>query len=305
MNFKHLKTFVKLAHSGSFSLAAQQLHTVQSAVSRHINALERELEVTLFSRTTRQVELTAAGAAFLQHAEGLLRQTEQARVDAQRVQSGAQGTLRIGYLSSACAAFLPLLLRDFAAHAGQVRIEIVEMTAAQQFAALHHGNIDVGFSRPVHQHPATTIHSRHLLNDPIVAVMADNHPLAGAPQLSLTQLNEHKLTLFARQQAPTLFDTIISAFHAQQLQPSVSSEPVTMQALLTQLSCSRDIGLVPGCVSRLQTDLCHFVPLSTPLTVSLEMHWQQHPNAVTKRWLSWFEANASPASIAASMPTLN
>ncbi|MDO6460138.1 LysR substrate-binding domain-containing protein [Granulosicoccaceae sp. 1_MG-2023] len=287
MNFKHAATFVEVARSGSFSVAATRLHTVQSAISRHIHALEEDLGVTLLERSTRRVSLTAAGEVYLAHVQAILAHCEQARHHAQLVANGKQGVLRIGYMSSACAHFLPRLLRRFAEQEPGVEVQIDEMTAAQQLDAFSEGSLDIGFSRPVEAGYEGLIQRRHLLDDPICLVVSDRHPLAGSRAVALAQLAPYPLTLFARAHASGMFDLLISAFHQQGMQPQVQSEPTTMQALLTQVASSQNVALVPGCVRNLQTLGCCFVPLAQPLSVSLEMHWQAEPAATARRWLAW------------------
>lgn len=289
MNFKHLKTFIEVANCKSFSVAATRLHTVQSAISRHINALEEELGISLFERNTRHVALTASGEVYFAHAKAILNHCEQAKNDAQLVAQGKQGVLRIGYLSSACAHFLPSILRRFNEFVPNIDVKIFEMTAAQQLHAFVEGSIDIGFSRPIDYGYDGLIRHKHLSNDPIYLVVNDSHPLAQKDTARLTDLTPYSLTLFARDQASSLFDTIISAFHQHEIRPKVHSEPISMQALLTQVASSQTVALVPGCVRNLQTKQCCFIPLDIPLFTPLEMHWTASPSATAKTWLHWCE----------------
>lgn len=291
MNLKHMYTFVEVAQCKSFSLAATRLHTVQSAVSRHIHALESSLNVKLFERTTRYVELTAPGKVFLRHVEDILAHYQQAQYETQSVANGKQGLLRIGYLSSACAHFMPELLNRFSRSEPLIDVQIFEMTAAQQLEAFSEGRIDVGFSRPIDGGYSGLINQHHLTDDPIVLVVSVAHPLSKNSSVNLSDLAPYPLTLFARDQASSLFDTIISAFHRVKVQPQVTNEPSSMQALLTHIASTRNIALVPSCIKNLQTEGCVFIPLTkTPtmsLSVPLEMHWQDNGVQVTKTWLNW------------------
>lgn len=289
MNFKHLKTFVEVAQCGNFSVAATRLHTVQSAISRHINALEKDAGVTLFNRNTRHVALTPAGEVFLMHARSIIQHCTLAKYEAQLVESGKQGILRIGYLSSACAHFLPQILRRFTDASPQVDVQIFEMTAGQQLSAFSEGLLDIGFSRPVEGGYEGIIEHLHLNDDPIFLVVGDLHPLANEKSIALNQLSAYPLTLFARAHAPSLYDAIISAFHQHKIQPVVVSEPTSMQALLTQVASGNSVGLVPGCIKNLQTQGCRFIPLSQTLHVSLEMHWQAKPTPTAQTWLNWYQ----------------
>lgn len=287
MNLKHMYTFVEVAQCKSFSLAATRLHTVQSAVSRHINALESSLNVKLFERTTRYVELTAPGKVFLRHVEDILTHYQQAQYETQRVANGKQGLLRIGYLSSACAHFMPDLLKRFSLSEPLIDVQIFEMTAAQQLEAFSEGRIDIGFSRPIDGGYSGLINHQHLTDDPIVLVVSEAHPLSKNSCVNLGDLAPYSLTLFAREQASSLFDAIISAFHRVKVQPKVSSEPGSMQALLTHIASTQHVALVPSCIKNLQTQGCTFISLTMPLSVPLEMHWQANGVPVTETWLSW------------------
>ena len=293
MNFKHLKTFIEVANYQSFSLAAAHLHTVQSAISRHINALEDELGISLFERNTRHVALTKSGEVYLAHARAIMAHCEQAKHDAQLVAQGKQGVLRIGYLSSACAHFLPSTLRRFYEFAPNIDVQIVEMTAAQQLSAFVDGYIDIGFSRPVDYGYEGLIKHKHLSDDPVYLVVNDTHFLAEKGEVGLSDLIPYPLTLFARDQAIGLFDTLISVFHQHDIRPQVHSEPTSMQALLTQIASSQNVALVPGCVRNLQTQQCRFIPLDIKLFVPLEMHWGNTPTATAQTWLHWCEQDVN------------
>ncbi|WOI36045.1 LysR family transcriptional regulator [Alteromonas sp. CI.11.F.A3] len=287
MNLKHMYTFVEVAQCKSFSLAATRLHTVQSAVSRHINALESSLNVKLFERTTRYVELTAPGKVFLRHVEDILAHYQQAQYETQRVANGKQGLLRIGYLSSACAHFMPELLKRFSLSEPLIDVQIFEMTAAQQLEAFSEGRIDIGFSRPIDGGYSGLINQQHLTDDPIVLVVSEAHPLSKNSSVNMADLAPYPLTLFAREQASSLFDAIISAFHRVKVQPKVSNEPSSMQALLTHIASTQHVALVPSCIKNLQTQGCEFISLTMPLSVPLEMHWQANGVPVTETWISW------------------
>lgn len=67
-----LETFIKVAEVGSFTKAADDLYITPTAVMKQINALEKELSVTLFGRTNHGLRLTKAGESFLQDARYLL-----------------------------------------------------------------------------------------------------------------------------------------------------------------------------------------------------------------------------------------
>lgn len=79
MELEQLRMFVSAAESGSFSAAGRELYTSHSTVSRAVSALEKELGVTLISRSNRVLGLTAAGELLLEEARELLKRAEELR----------------------------------------------------------------------------------------------------------------------------------------------------------------------------------------------------------------------------------
>jgi DNA-binding transcriptional LysR family regulator len=94
VELRQLRTFVAVAEEGSFTLAADRLHVVQSAVSATIRGLEAELGVRLFDRSTRRIELSDAGRALLPDARRTLAAAALAEDAVAQVGSGLSGTPR-------------------------------------------------------------------------------------------------------------------------------------------------------------------------------------------------------------------
>ncbi|GAA1022070.1 LysR family transcriptional regulator [Amycolatopsis albidoflavus] len=117
-----MRTFVRVAESGSFSAVARDLGVGQSTVTRHVSDLEEALGVSVFSRTTRSISLTEEGRRFYDRATEILRLVEQAR---QEVEPGASGKVRIS-----CSAFfgvmhLSRLIFDFQDRYPDIRVDFV------------------------------------------------------------------------------------------------------------------------------------------------------------------------------------
>src|SRR3954447_17519441 len=111
VEIRQLHYFVTVAETRHFGRAAERLHMAQSPLSQAIRQLETQLGVTLFTRTTRRVELTPAGEALLQDARRILDSIEAAQTRVRLVGAGNTGLLRVGSTGLAALRQLPQLAR--------------------------------------------------------------------------------------------------------------------------------------------------------------------------------------------------
>ena len=107
MELRHLRYFRAVAEELHFGRAAQRLHIAQPPLSQQIRQLERELGVELLVRSTRRVELTPAGEAYLRRAVTILDAVDDAGRQAQRVAQGIEGRLAVGCVGSAWTTMAP------------------------------------------------------------------------------------------------------------------------------------------------------------------------------------------------------
>jgi DNA-binding transcriptional LysR family regulator len=95
MDLASLQAFVKVVQTGSFTRAAEALHTQKARLSRVVSQLERELSVRLLERSTRSLSLTEAGREFFERAHAILASVDDAQQAMQRIRGEPQGTLRL------------------------------------------------------------------------------------------------------------------------------------------------------------------------------------------------------------------
>lgn len=120
MNLRRLKYFVKIVDVGSLTQAADLLHIAQPALSQQLATLEGEVRQQLLLRTKRGVTPTEAGKVLYRHAQLILRQCDQARVDMEAAGRGISGAVAVGLAPGTAAAglALPLLRTVSARHPG-------------------------------------------------------------------------------------------------------------------------------------------------------------------------------------------
>src|SRR5690348_9717466 len=114
MELRHLRYFIAVAEEGHITRAAERLGMQQPPLSQQIRDLERELDVQLFRRKPRGVELTEAGTAFLDRARAILEEVDRAFATARRTARGEQGRVVVGFTSSApFHPFVPRVIRAY------------------------------------------------------------------------------------------------------------------------------------------------------------------------------------------------
>lgn len=119
-----LAAFAVLLEAGSFTRAAERLGCSKGQLSKRMRQLEQGLGATLLHRTTRRLDLTAAGAALLPEAQALLAQATRARQAVQRLQEDISGRVRITVPVSLGETFFDALLLEFTRRYPEVRVEL-------------------------------------------------------------------------------------------------------------------------------------------------------------------------------------
>ncbi len=189
MELRHLATFTAVAEEGSFTRAAARLHVVQSAVSSGVRALESELGVTLFDRTTHRVQLSEAGRAFLPEARRTLAAAAAARDAVDQLRGGLRGTVRLGMMLAPRQAGISVPRLLAALRAEYPGIEVALEIGASTVNAEHvrRGRLDLAFvGLPAGAVPELAL--TPLLTEEMQLVVAPEHPLAGRESASLEEL---------------------------------------------------------------------------------------------------------------------
>lgn len=169
MNLRFIEAFVWVARLRSFKGAAEQLFTTQAAISNRIATLESEIDVRLFERDKRSVELTRQGRALMPIAEQMLALADQFRSAAQpNGKADMTGTLRIGVIDSVALTWLPELVSAFSALYPKATTELYSDITPMLRDELLRGRIDCALTSEEVVDPH--IESRILGHYPVVWV---------------------------------------------------------------------------------------------------------------------------------------
>ena len=196
MELKQLGYVVALAEECNFTRAAARCFVAQSALSHAIKNLETELGVQLFSRSSRRVELTAAGEAFLPAARESLRAAERAAVEAAAAEGHIRGQISVGVIPTVTAVNVSAAMRDFRERHPQVRILFQVAGSEEIERGIIRGDIDVGFLGLPETRPPRGVAFRRLAVDRLVLVVHRDHRLAGRARVRLADLADETFADF-------------------------------------------------------------------------------------------------------------
>lgn len=245
MELRHLRYFCAVAEHGTFREASRRLHVAQSAISEQIADLEAEVGGALLDRGQRTTRLTAQGRIFLEDAYKTLQAADRAVDRTRRSLNGQEGTLAIGYFLWGAGGFFARIIREYRRLHPEIKLSLMEMHTHVQMEAFASGKIDVGFTRPLESPFDRLLRSELIYNDPIVAVMPSDHPLAG-PRVELRALAAERFVMCERQVTPALYDTILGICTGAGFSPNVVNSSSTWSGVLTLVEAGEGIGLVPS-----------------------------------------------------------
>lgn len=218
MDTQFLAAFVEVAEAGSFTQAAERLHLSQPAISKRITALEDQIGQSLFDRVGRTVNLTDAGRTLLPYARKALQDIEDARRALSQLDGQVSGRLSIGTSHHIGLHRLPPVLGQFTRDYPQVDLDIHFMDSEIACQAVLAGKLELGIVTLPTQ-PLPQLQSRLVWPDPLVVVVAPDHPLAGRSQVSLAQLAEHPAVL--PDEATYTHRIVTGALQAEGVKPHV------------------------------------------------------------------------------------
>jgi len=194
LDIANLHAFVAVADTASFSLAAEQLHLTQPAVSKRIAVLETELQARLFDRLGRKILLTEAGLTLLPRARRILVELEDSRRALLNLCGQVAGKLVLVTSHHIGLHRLPPVLRVFAARYPQVQLDMRFMDSEVACEAIAQGDVELAIVTlpPRSQHPLQTL---PVWNDPLGVVVNASHPLASQQHVAACMLSDYPAIL--------------------------------------------------------------------------------------------------------------
>jgi DNA-binding transcriptional LysR family regulator len=241
-----LRLFVRTADEGNLTRAAARQHLSLAAASARIKALEAQSGLPLLYREARGVRLTPPGEAFLHHARGVLRQTEQLRTDLQEYGGGLRGHLRVFANTTAVTDFLPEILPSFLTVNPRVNIDLQEKPNAEIARGVLDGRADLGIvAGPV---DTLGLQAIHFSTDRLMLVTAQTHPFASQKTIAFAEtLDEDAVGM---QQGSTL-QTFLAQVTEKLGKPlKLRIQLSSFDAMCRMIGAGVGVGIVPESAAR-------------------------------------------------------
>jgi DNA-binding transcriptional LysR family regulator len=283
MELRQLRYFVTVADELNFRRAAERLTIAQPALSRQIQALEREVGVALFTRTSRRVELTNAGERVLEQARLTLRQAERTATVARLSSRGELGRLALGYIRQAPFSVVSQLIRRFRDQRPNVELALTELSTPDQLRALREGTLDAGISRG--HAGADGISELRVDSEPIYVAVSSGHRLASQASVAVGQLRDEPFIALARSLGEVTYDNLIAMCVEAGFSPQIIQETSDVRILLGLVAARLGICITSGAARDLRISGVRFIPVRPARRIDFFLSWRSAAPSPILRFL--------------------
>jgi DNA-binding transcriptional LysR family regulator len=265
MELRHLRYFIAVAEEGHVTRAAERLGMQQPPLSFRIKAMERELDVQLFRRKARGVELTDAGRAFLDNARAMLAHFDQAFETTRRTARGELGQICLGVTPmSTFHPFVARVIRTFRESFPLVALRLEEVISNELVERVRNGRIDVAFTRTPVAHPDGLVVSS-LLEEALMLALPSEHTLArtsrnGGAALALKRL-AHETFIVYGPPGSGLIEATTAACQAAGFSPRIGQAAPRVTSAIGLVASGLGISLVPASLRHFHVDGMVYRPL--------------------------------------------
>jgi len=266
VDLQSLKYFQFVAMYRNFSKAAEHFYIGQSALSRQIAGLEKELGVQLFIRDTRNVHLTDAGSVLYEHCDLLLRHHDLVYRLIDAAKSGHSGQLGIATVTNFGVSFTDLVERYTELYPG-VKMRIDDIPFQELSESIVHGVYDLAFTLDFEVPDNDQLAQVTIGQDHFVAVMRADYPCEHTGPVTVEELLDHRLIMPSHVDPPVLRKLKLAARNKPEGKGSIELVASTPTAML-RVDLGMGVTLVPESIVRSSSDdsrlrLCEISDLDT------------------------------------------
>lgn len=267
MTLRHIKIFVAVFQQGSITGAARELHLAQPSVSLAIKELEKYYGFRLFERIGRRISPTEGGKEFFGYAVHIIALFEE--MEKKMKNWDAVGSIRIGTSITIGTHILPTLTRRFQTDYPELHLEAVISNSSDIERHILDNSIDIGLIETQPEHPELAFVS--FMEDNMCAIVSNDHPLAGQPAVSLSQLAGYPFLM--REHGSAGREILDACFSLQQLSVHPIWESSSTQAIVRGVAEGIGVAVLPYLLVErdVQEKLVSMVPLTDPIRRNLNI----------------------------------
>ncbi len=286
MELRHLRYFVAVAESLSFTRGAQKLRLAQPSLTRQIQNLEEEVGVRLLDRNKQRVSLTREGAKFLTDAKRILTLSVDIIDSARRSSDAAPAPLNIGYVADLFYDLLRVTLASFQRSFPDIPINLFDMSCGEQFRALEDDRIDLGFvglREPIEE--------RGLRYQPIasyatVAAVSKDSPLAKKPVIQLKDLKRVFFIGMSEASYPGYRRWLTETCRRVGFAPKVLQDAEIERTLIQAVAANLGVAILPDQVKKLPHETVVFRELTPAVQTESCIAWKaDNPSTALKAYV--------------------
>lgn len=244
LELRSLRYFLILADTLHYTQAAELLFISQSALSQHIQQLERTLGAPLFNRTNRKVALNRAGELLLKEANLILQQVDQSMERWQLLLDGVMGQLKIGFVGSAMQGYLPPIIKEFSNTHPKINFYLEEFTNTEQLKGLEQEQLDIGFLRS--NKVPSDIHLKSVYRENFSLVLPLDHSIDRSNFKNMGQLGEESFILFPNENSPMYYQQIQNLCADYGFSPRISHKSIHGPTIFKLVENGMGVAIVPN-----------------------------------------------------------
>jgi DNA-binding transcriptional LysR family regulator len=270
VSLQQLKVFVAVARSRSFTLAAREFGLTQSAVSRCVRDLEEVVELKLFDRTTRHVELTLAGSGFERRIGRLLDEIDMAIAEGREANQAHSGVVLVASNPVLSSTWVPAAMARCAAAFPSLTLQLQDLPQSAVMRAVEQGEADFGVIAETVPFASGNLDVQPLVATPLCAVMPSYHSLAQQGTLRWDDLASVPLVSLNRDAGCT--GAVMRALAGLRAQARPLQEIAHVAGVARMAQLGLGVGVLPVCAGGAQApDMadpsCHWPVPSASLAV--------------------------------------
>ncbi|ASN20058.1 LysR substrate-binding domain-containing protein [Arthrobacter sp. YN] len=272
MEIRQLNYFIAVAEERHFGRAAKRLHMAQPPLSQQIRQLEEQLGVRLLNRTTRRVELTAAGQALLDRGRQIVNAVGTLRADVYQVGQGASGVLRVGFSGSATYGVMPPIVRRAKQVLPGLSLNLHgEMLTPAMEAGLRDGTLDAALLRP--PIASQDIEYRIVTREPLILALPSFSALAMDRPVAVHELQDQEFISYPPESV--LYRVTAGLCREAGFQPRITQVISETSTMLSFVAAGSGVAILPASVRALQLEGVVYRDIEQAPEVDLAVAWRR------------------------------